>query len=72
MDNYKPVIKGNSIYIYCSLRDKEEYGYSTIKKIEKLFPTINFIYCTNSIFYEKFIFLRSSGDFPSFALLPFI
>ena len=54
MDNYKPVIKGNSIYIYCSLRDKEEYGYSTIKKIEKLFPTINFIYCTNSIFYEKF------------------
>lgn len=51
---YSPIKKGNCIYVYCSVHDKEAYGYSTIIKIEKMFPKIKFFYCTNSVFYDKF------------------
>lgn len=53
-ERYQPVTKGNCIYVYCSVHDKEAYGYSKIKKLEKIFKNNKFIYCTNSIFYEKF------------------
>jgi hypothetical protein len=50
---YKPVEKGNAIYIYTSIRFKEKYGYSFYKKITTLFKDIRFILATNPKDYDK-------------------
>ena len=50
---YKPVKKGNAIYIYTSIRYKEKYGYSFYKKVSTLFKDIRFILATNPIDYDK-------------------
>ncbi len=52
-DTFKPVIKGNSIYVYCDKAKTEKYSYSKIKLLCKRLPKFNFIISHCKTFKQK-------------------
>jgi len=54
LDQYKSVIKGNSIYIYTSPFNKKKYGEIFFSQLVEKYPHINFIFTCNAEAWESF------------------
>ena len=52
---FKPVIKGNSIYVYTSPLNGIKYGENIYSQLIKQFNNINFIFTTNRVAYSALI-----------------